>query len=62
VEPTPPQLAPLRFAPAPDPASRDRANKRSPAALFDEAEAIHVRLGAAFMAERTRVERARMRV
>jgi hypothetical protein len=31
-------------------------------ALFDEAEAIHVRLGAAFMAERTRVELALMRV
>jgi hypothetical protein len=27
------------------------------ATLFDEAEAIHVRLGAAFMAERTRIER-----
>ena len=32
------------------------------ATLFDEAEAIHVRLGAAFMAERTRIERARMGV
>jgi hypothetical protein len=31
-------------------------------AQFDEAEAIHVRLGAAFMAERTRVELALMRV